>query len=57
MFFQSSEPRRAKPQDLTRLYEIILQNLAELPGLAGLEEDAQFQREVEAQTASYRAFR
>ncbi|KAF4523038.1 hypothetical protein B566_EDAN012767 [Ephemera danica] len=54
---ESSEGRKAKPQDLTRLYEIILQNLSELQTLAGFEEDATFQQEVEAQIRAFRAFR
>lgn len=44
-------------QDLTRLYEIILQNLQEMQTLPGLEEDATYQKEVEAKIVAYKAFR
>ncbi|XP_054262090.1 signal recognition particle subunit SRP68 [Macrosteles quadrilineatus] len=52
-----TEGRKTKPQDLTRLYEIILQHLLELQQLPGLEEDQEYQREVEAKTLAYKAFR
>ncbi|CAB3371450.1 Hypothetical predicted protein [Cloeon dipterum] len=51
------EGKKAKPQDLTRLYEIILQNITELKSLAGFEEDAKFQQEIESQVKGYQAFR
>ena len=35
-----------KPQDLVRLYETIIQNLADMPQLAGLDEDLGFKHEV-----------
>lgn len=44
-------------QDLTRLYEIILQNLQEMQTLPGLEDDAAYQKEVEAKMTTYKAFR
>ncbi|KAJ1526690.1 hypothetical protein ONE63_008270 [Megalurothrips usitatus] len=44
-------------QDLTRLYEIILQNLQEMQVLPGLEEDATYQKEVEAKITAFKAFR
>lgn len=44
-------------QDLTRLYEIILQNLQEMQTLPGLEEDAVYQKEVEAKITAFKAFR
>uniref|UniRef100_A0A8D8V9S8 Signal recognition particle subunit SRP68 n=1 Tax=Cacopsylla melanoneura TaxID=428564 RepID=A0A8D8V9S8_9HEMI len=54
---QGGEGRKSKPQDLVRLYEIILQNLAELQQLAGVEEDAGFQENVEVRLKTYKAFR
>ncbi|KAL1453236.1 hypothetical protein WDU94_007396 [Cyamophila willieti] len=51
------EGKKAKPQDLVRLYEIILQNLAELQTLAGVEEDPGFQENVEVRVKTYKAFR
>ena len=35
-----------KAQDLVRLYETIIQNLSDLPHLAGLDEDLGFKHEV-----------
>ncbi|XP_075216781.1 signal recognition particle 68 [Lycorma delicatula] len=52
-----NEGRKTRPQDLTRLYEIILQNLAEMQQLTGLEEDNEFQNEIEAKITAYKAFR
>ncbi|GCB80268.1 hypothetical protein scyTo_0016144 [Scyliorhinus torazame] len=60
---QLSEPlqdegkRVMRPQDLIRLYDIILQNLSELPQLSGLEDDKTFQAEVELKTLVYKAYR
>jgi hypothetical protein len=51
------EGRRTRPQDLTRLYEIILQNCAELQQLPGLEDDLRYQQEIETKIKAYRAFR
>jgi len=51
------EGRRTRPQDLTRLYEIILQNFSELQQLPGLEDDLQYQQEIETKTKAFRAFR
>ncbi|XP_068119844.1 signal recognition particle subunit SRP68 [Hyperolius riggenbachi] len=49
--------RNPRPQDLIRLYEIILQNLAELTQLPGLEEDQSFQKEIALKTLVYKAYR
>ncbi|XP_046407107.1 signal recognition particle subunit SRP68 [Ischnura elegans] len=49
--------KRTRPQDLTRLYEIILQNLGELQSLPGLEEDFQYQQNIEAKIIAFKAFR
>ncbi|KAG9473682.1 hypothetical protein GDO78_004143 [Eleutherodactylus coqui] len=49
--------RTARPQDLIRLYDIILQNLAELTQLPGLEDDQSFQKEIVLKTLVYKAYR
>ncbi|XP_078257261.1 signal recognition particle subunit SRP68 [Rhinoraja longicauda] len=54
---QDDGKRVLRPQDLIRLYDIILQNLSELPQLSGLEDDKDFQAEVELKTSVYKAYR
>ncbi|XP_029914377.1 signal recognition particle subunit SRP68 [Myripristis murdjan] len=55
---QTDENKRGpRPQDLIRLYDIILQSLAELSTLQGLEEDCTFQKEVALKTLVYKAYR
>nr|XP_026488420.1 signal recognition particle subunit SRP68 [Vanessa tameamea] len=49
--------KKVRPQDLTRLYEIILQNYTELQQLPGFENDAGYQKEIETELKAYRAFR
>ncbi|CAH2268993.1 signal recognition particle subunit SRP68 [Pararge aegeria] len=49
--------KKVRPQDLTRLYEIILQNYVELQQLPGFENDAGYQKEIENELKAYRAFR
>ncbi|XP_063362163.1 signal recognition particle subunit SRP68 [Cydia amplana] len=49
--------KKVRPQDLTRLYEIILQNFNELQQLPGFENDAAYQQEIEIQMKAYKAFR
>uniref|UniRef100_A0A9L0J3Y2 Signal recognition particle subunit SRP68 n=1 Tax=Equus asinus TaxID=9793 RepID=A0A9L0J3Y2_EQUAS len=49
--------RSPRPQDLIRLYDIILQNLVELLQLPGLEEDKAFQKEIGLKTLVYKAYR
>ncbi|XP_055098110.2 signal recognition particle subunit SRP68 isoform X1 [Symphalangus syndactylus] len=46
-----------RPQDLIRLYDIILQNLVELLQLPGLEEDKAFQKEIGLKTLVFKAYR
>ena len=55
--FDKVEGRKTRPQDLTRLYEIILQNLSELQQLAGMEDDASYQSEIETKITAYKAYR
>uniref|UniRef100_A0A3Q3F8S0 Signal recognition particle subunit SRP68 n=1 Tax=Labrus bergylta TaxID=56723 RepID=A0A3Q3F8S0_9LABR len=49
--------RGPRPQDLIRLYDIVLQSLAELSTLQGLEDDHTFQKEVSLKTLVYKAYR
>lgn len=49
--------KKVRPQDLTRLYEIILQNYTELQQLPGFENDNAYQKEIEIELKAYRAFR
>lgn len=49
--------KKVRPQDLTRLYEIISQNVVELKQIAGMEDDASYQREIEVLSLSFKAFR
>ncbi|KAM5136069.1 signal recognition particle subunit SRP68 [Mantella aurantiaca] len=49
--------RNPRPQDLIRLYDIILQNLAELTVLPGMEDDQSFQKEIALKTLVYKAYR
>ncbi|XP_043317247.1 signal recognition particle subunit SRP68 [Cervus elaphus] len=49
--------RAPRPQDLIRLYDIILQNLVELLQLPGLEEDRAFQKEIGLKTLVFKAYR
>ncbi|KAM7356919.1 signal recognition particle 68 [Cochliomyia hominivorax] len=51
------EGRRVRSQDLTRLYEIILQNVAEMQQTNGMEDDTVFQAEVENLSLTFKAFR
>ncbi|KAJ8002049.1 hypothetical protein DPEC_G00175770 [Dallia pectoralis] len=55
---QPDENKRGpRPQDLIRLYDIILQSLAELSSLQGLEDDNAFQKEVALKMLVYKAYR
>ncbi|XP_049869055.1 signal recognition particle subunit SRP68 [Pectinophora gossypiella] len=54
---QQIDGKKVRPHDLTRLYEIILQNYTELQQLPGFEDDAAYQKEIETQMTAYRAFR
>lgn len=49
--------KKVRPQDLTRLYEIILQNYVELQQLPGFENDSAYQKEIENELRAYKAFR
>ncbi|XP_059176019.1 signal recognition particle subunit SRP68-like [Physella acuta] len=46
-----------KPQDLVRLYDIIIQNLNEIPNLHGIQDDPTIRSEIETAVLGYKAFR
>ncbi|KAJ8319344.1 hypothetical protein KUTeg_004435 [Tegillarca granosa] len=46
-----------KPQDLVRLFDIIMQNLGEIPNLHGLEDDTSLSEEISCRILGYKAFR
>ena len=52
-----AKKKPVRAQDLVRLYETVMQNLNEMPQLAGLEEDLAFRQEIEAKTVYYKACR
>ncbi|KAK7112430.1 signal recognition particle subunit SRP68-like [Littorina saxatilis] len=55
---QVEEGRKiTKPQDLVRLYDIIIQNLGEIPNLHGVEEDPTINEETSVRVRGYKAFR
>ncbi|XP_008580687.1 PREDICTED: signal recognition particle subunit SRP68 [Galeopterus variegatus] len=54
---EDDSKRCPRPQDLIRLYDIILQNLVELLQLPGLEEDKAFHKEIGLKTLVYKAYR
>ncbi|XP_077979719.1 signal recognition particle subunit SRP68-like [Glandiceps talaboti] len=49
--------RHTKPQDLIRLYDIIIQNLTDIPQLPGLEDDDSLKEDIDNQIIVYKAFR
>ncbi|WAQ97375.1 SRP68-like protein, partial [Mya arenaria] len=55
---QVEEGRKiTKPQDLVRLYDIIIQNLGEIPNLNGIEDDESFKEEMTVRALGFKAFR
>lgn len=49
--------KTVRPQNLTRLYEIIAQNVTELQQLAGFENDKTYQGEIQNLSIAFKAFR
>lgn len=49
------EGKKVRPQDISRLYEIILQNVSELQQLN--ENDAEYQKEIESLAQAFKGFR
>lgn len=54
---KSVDKKSVRPQNLTRLYEIIAQNVIELQQIAGLENDDSYQHEIKSLSVSFKAFR
>lgn len=54
---KGADGRKVRLQDIVRLYELVVQNLQELPNLAGLEEDQEVRKSVNTQLSVYTAFR
>ncbi|XP_070579541.1 LOW QUALITY PROTEIN: signal recognition particle subunit SRP68-like [Ptychodera flava] len=46
-----------KPQDLIRMYDIIIQNLTDIPQLPGLEDDDVLKEDIDNQIIVHKAFR
>ena len=53
----SSKGKATKPEDLIKLYDATVQSFMEIAQLSGLEDDASFKEEVEAQIVGCKAFR
>lgn len=49
--------KTVRPQNLTRLYEIIGQNITELQQIAGMENDVEYQSEINGLSVAFKAFR
>lgn len=49
--------KSGKPQDLARLYDIIIQSMNEIPNLPGLDEDSSLADCIGGQVIGYKAFR
>lgn len=49
--------KTVRPQNLTRLYEIIAQNVVELQQIPGLENDTAYQNEIKDLSVAFKAFR
>ena len=49
--------KTVKAQDVVRMYENMIQSLAEIPSLAGLEEDEKLSSDIETKITFYKAFR
>lgn len=54
---QLGDVKKARPQDISRLYEIILQNVNELQQLQGFENDQTYLKEVGFLAQAFKAFR
>jgi signal recognition particle subunit SRP68 len=54
---QAEGVKKVRPQDISRLYEIILQNITELQQLNGLEADKDYQKEMDTLAQAFKAFR
>ncbi|KAH9498371.1 signal recognition particle subunit srp68 [Bulinus truncatus] len=55
--FREEGRKITKPQDLVRLYDIIIQNLSDIPSLHGIQDDSTISSEIETSILGYKAFR
>ena len=46
-----------RPQDIARLYEMIIQGLGEIANLPGLKDDPELEQELQADITANKAFR
>ena len=53
----SEGKKTVKAQDVVRMYENMIQSLAEIPSLAGLEEDEKLSSDINTKITFYKAFR
>ena len=53
----SEGKKTVKAQDVVRMYENMIQSLAEIPSLAGLEGDEKLSSDIETKITFYKAFR
>lgn len=53
----SEGQKNVRPQDIARLYEIIIQNLSDIPNLHGLKDDHELEEEIQTDIIANRAFR
>ena len=53
----SEGKKTVKAQDVVRMYENMIQSLAEIPSLAGLEEDEKLSFDINTKITFYKAFR
>ncbi|XP_068732077.1 signal recognition particle subunit SRP68-like [Montipora capricornis] len=52
-----SNRKISKPEDLVRIYDIILQNLSDMADLPGIDQDLNFSKEIAAKMLHYKAQR
>ena len=55
--YKSGDAKKTKPQDMIRLYELVIQNLIEMQQLSGTESNSKYQASIEATISAYKAFR
>lgn len=52
-----TDVKRVRPQDLARLYEIILQNITDMQQINGMEDDKLYQNDINNLSLAFKAFR
>lgn len=53
----SEGQKLVRPQDIARLYEMIIQGSGEIANLPGLQDDHELEAELQADIIAYKAFR